>query len=323
MNMHIPNVLPAMGELQVSNHLLGDQKALAEAWDRDGYWFFRDVLDKGVIARIRDVYANYLADMGLVDRDDPEARYNGADYAHLPINTNISRLNDEKVHKLLHEAPEINAFFAKLFGCEPFWVPFTVHRANPPVQDKTRSRFDFIHEDGVYNDGLSFLICWVPLDDIDEDVGGLALLEGVHDGPCLHRKDGLNVIPIKLEDVPEGKWRRAHYRPGDVLLMGLHTPHSGLANISKDRFRFSMDTRVMPSTGKVPLIGEIVDISATGVTLRTAQGDRKLRFDATTFVRGHNGRQVEVDVAPTMYGPGDEVIIAYEGDLALNMRPPT
>lgn len=323
MNMHAQTLLPAMGELNVSNDLLGDQAALAAAWERDGYWFFRDVLDRAVIGRIRQVYVDYLADMGLVEPDDATARYNGKDYAHLPINTNVTRLNDEKVHRLLHDAPTINAFFAKLFGCDPVWLPFTVHRTNPPVKDRTRSRFDFIHEDGVYNDGLPFLICWVPLDDIDADTGGLALLEGVHNGPCLHRKSGMDIIPIQLEDVPEGTWRRTDYRAGDVLLMSLHTPHSGLANISKDRFRFSMDTRIMPSSGKVPLVGTVTKVSAEGVSIRDARGEHDLRFDGSSFVRGHRGDQMVLAEVPDRYAPGVEVIAAFEGDLVVNMRPQT
>jgi ectoine hydroxylase-related dioxygenase (phytanoyl-CoA dioxygenase family) len=322
--MNMPATLPVMEELNCSNHLLGDHAALAAAWERDGYWFFRDVLDKDVIASIRKVYTDYLVEMGVTTADASGARYNGTDYAHLPINTNITKLNDRKVHRLLHEAPTINAFFAKLFGCDPFWVPFTVHRTNPPVKDPAQPRFDFIHEDGVYNDGLPFLICWVPIDDIDVDTGGLALLEGVHKGPCLHRKEGMKILPIQLEDVPPGTWRRIDYRAGDVLLMGLHTPHSGLSNISKDRFRMSLDTRIMPSNGKVPIVGTITRVSAQGVGIDDFKGvHHELRFDAKSFVRGHFGDQMPLADIPARYQPGSEVICAFEGDLVVNMRPQT
>ena len=30
--------LPAMGELNVLSHLIGDQEGLRRAWERDGYW---------------------------------------------------------------------------------------------------------------------------------------------------------------------------------------------------------------------------------------------------------------------------------------------
>ena len=320
MNMHKSQITPQMGEFNVANHLLGDQQALQAAWDRDGYWFFRDVLDKDVIGRIRQVYVDYLVEMGVTDPNDPDARYNGADYSNLPINSNSTKLNDRKVHKMLHEAPTINAFFSRLFGCDPFWVPFTVHRTNPPVTDRNRSRFDFVHADSAYNEGLPFLICWVPLDDIDQDVGGLALAEGL-DGASLHPKDGMKILPIPEASIPAGRWRTTHSRAGDVLIMSMNTPHSGLANISKDRFRFSMDTRIMPSSGNCPVAGSIKAVSAEDVTIETAKGDVHLRFDEHSFVRGNRGDQMPLADIPHRYQPGDDVIVATEGDLVVNMRP--
>jgi hypothetical protein len=321
MNMQARPPLPEMGELNISNHLLDDPAGLAAAWDRDGYWFFRDVLDKAVIADIRRVYVDYLADMGVTDPADPQHRYNGADYSGLPINSNLTRLNEQKVHRLLHEAPTINAFFQRLFGCDPFWVPFTVHRTNPPATGLSRSRFDFIHDDGSYNDGLDFLICWVPIDAIDADVGGLAVIEGQHRQPSLHRRDGARILPIQAEHVPPGTWRRADYRPGDVLLMDLRTPHSGLSNISADRFRLSMDTRVMPSNGLLPIAGEIAGVDAARVAVVDAQGRHDLRFDADSFVRGHRGDRLSLADIPTRYRPGDAVIVAQAGGRVVNMRP--
>jgi 1-deoxypentalenic acid 11beta-hydroxylase len=323
MDMNVSAGNPVMRELKTANHLIGDHKALQEAFDRDGYWFFRDVLDQNVIAKIRGVYLDYLVEMGLTDPNDPEHAYNGADYANLPINSNQSKLNDIRADKLLHEAPTINEFFARLFGCEPFWLPFTVHRTNPPVVNRDRARLDFIHEDGIFNVGLPFIICWVPLDVIDADVGGLALVEGVQNGPCLHRKEGMKIFPIAAEDVPAGTWRTTVYRPGDVLLMGRHTPHSGLSNISNNRFRLSMDARIMPSSGNVPYVGHVIEVSAETVTVRDAKGDHTLKFNAGSFVRGKQGDQMPLADIPARYPAGLEVIVAHDGDIVTNMRPVT
>src|SRR5271170_6971355 len=105
MNAPVSPLMPEMAELNCSNGLLSDQAALGAAWDRDGYWFFRDVLDKDVIAAIRKVYIDYLVEMGVTNADDPEYRYNGADYSNLPINSNVSKLNEARAHLLLHQAP--------------------------------------------------------------------------------------------------------------------------------------------------------------------------------------------------------------------------
>ena len=59
--------LPPMRELNVSNHLLGDRAALQAAWERDGYWYFKKVLDPEVMGRMRAVWMEFLHRSGLVD----------------------------------------------------------------------------------------------------------------------------------------------------------------------------------------------------------------------------------------------------------------
>ena len=77
--------LPAMQELHVSNDLLDDRAALVAAWERDGYWFFRDVLDQGAVGRLRSVFLDELSQLGVVAPDDPIARYNGQSLDGFPF----------------------------------------------------------------------------------------------------------------------------------------------------------------------------------------------------------------------------------------------
>jgi 1-deoxypentalenic acid 11beta-hydroxylase len=126
----------------------------------------------------------------------------------------------------------------------------------------------------------------------------------------------MKILPIAEQDMEIGRWRSTHYRPGDVLLMDLNTPHSGITNHS-DRFRLSVDTRIMPSDGNLPVVGTIAAVSADGVTI----GDRALRFDATSFVRGLRGDQMPLADIPGRYRVGQEVIAAVTDDLVRNMRP--
>lgn len=318
MNARVKIATPTMREFNVSNALLDDPAALQAAWDRDGYWFFRDVLDKGAIARMRSIITDYLGELGMIDPADPLARYTGADLSNFPHR--LDEIVKRKAYRTLTENPNINAFFRRLFGVEPFWVPFTEYRATPPLRQLNRPRFDFIHEDGVYNDGLPFLICWIPLAEIDDDVGGLALAEGLHKGPVLHEKDGTDILPIKEAAIPPSAWRRTTYRPGDVLLMSLRTPHSGLANLS-DRFRLSMDTRIMPSSGKVPIVGELTAISAGSLTVRGRHGEHTLQLDDNSYCRDLWGKKLPRPTIPEFYRAGHEVIIATAGDRVVMMRP--
>ena len=76
---------PPMREFNLSNHLLDNHAALEAAWDRDGYWFFRDVLDKDAVARLRAVYLKVLGDLGVIDTGRTDAAvYNGASLETFP-----------------------------------------------------------------------------------------------------------------------------------------------------------------------------------------------------------------------------------------------
>ena len=315
---------PPMGELKTHNHLLGDRPALDAAWERDGYWFFRGVLDAGAVGRLCQVYIDELERQGVIDPvgdapTDKSVRYNGASLAAYPVR--MEPIAAQAPWRLFVAEPPIHAFFTRLFGEEPFWVPVVEYRATPPAQDPGRSRFDGIHQDGPYSPGIPFRICWIPLAEIDEDVGGLALVEGMTEQINRHPLAAGSNTAIPVESLPADSWRRTTYQVGDVLLMNLWTPHSGLSNRS-DRFRLSMDHRVMGRSEGCPLVGQLMVIDAATVTLVADGREVTLRLDADTYVRNDFGRKLSGAAIAEFYRPGREVIVAFEGDRATVVRPP-
>lgn len=318
-------LVDTMCELNVSNSFLGEHVALKARWDADGYLFFRDVLDHVPLNRMRTLMLEHLDRNGFVDASDPEARWTGKgreNFTFFPV----KEMNEIRAARTVMEDESVKAFFHRLFGAPLYWVPFTEYRTTPPAVDKNRSRFDFIHEDAIYSDRLDFIICWVPLSDIDAQVGGLAVAEGMHKLPCLHKKDGAKINPIDLESVPVDAWRRANYRLGDVLLMSRRTPHSGLSNHS-DRFRLSFDTRVLPHGGdfpyspKLPYVGTVVSIHDGQIAIADSHGEHILRMDETSYIRGFHGNRLTGAEVLDMYTPGFEVIAAYEDDFLQTLRP--
>jgi hypothetical protein len=321
----IVDIVPTMREFNVSNDLLGNRTALQARWDEDGYLFFRDVLDHEPLERMRGLLVDHLDHHGFARREDRAVRWTGKErenFSFFPV----KEMNEQRAARTVMEDPAIRAFFQRLFGVPLYWVPFTEYRTSPPAIDKNRSRFDFIHADAVYSDRLDFIICWIPLSDIDAQVGGLAVAQGLHKLPSLHKKEGDKIIPIELSDVPGDAWRRTNYRLGDVLLMSRNTPHSGLSNHS-DRFRLSLDTRILPHGGtfpfapRLPYVGTLTSITANQIVMRDAQGEHVLRLDETSYLRGLQGNRVRGDQIAEVYQPGCEVIVAYEGDLVQTMRP--
>jgi len=310
---------PRAGELKESNALLGDRAALDAAWERDGYWFFRDVLDRGAVGRLRGVYMNLLAELGMVDRDDPLARYTGKSLEGFPFR--MDPLSEPKVWKPFVREPAVHGFFRRLLRDEPFWIPTVEYRATPPAADRTRSRLDYVHQDGFYNKGIPFRICWIPLADIDADVGGLMLGEGLHRGPILHDLSRPPLYPIPDGAIPEDRWRRANYRPGDLLMMDLNTPHTGVSNHS-DRFRLSMDIRVMGASESTPIIGRLTGVQPQAVSIEGDDGRGGcFKVDEATYCRGLDGKEIPLADIPLRFKVGDEVILAANHDYAVTIRP--
>ena len=149
---------PTLGKLNVSNHLLGDRAALQQAWERDGYWYFKGVLDKEVIGEMRKIWIDYLHRLGLIDPHVQENRYNGsstlsskyfepgAEGRLAPDSlSRIDEFNRRNLHKLLTENPKINATMKQILGDDPFWLPIAEYRANPPGYDPTdpNGTFDY------------------------------------------------------------------------------------------------------------------------------------------------------------------------------------
>lgn len=305
-------------ELHVSNDLIGDYAALRAAWERDGYWFFRDVLDHDAVARLRASYVAVLAEAGVIDPSDADLRHNGADLSAMP--PRMAPLSKTQPWRAFIADRAIHAFFARLLDDEPFWIPIVEYRAAPPNPSRGGDRINYLHQDGFYNDGIPFCVAWIPLSEIDEDVGGVVLAEGMHHGPYLHDLSAEH-FAIPEDAIPEDRWRRATYRPGDVLLMDPGTPHSGLLNQS-DRFRLSMDIRVMPRSGQTPAVGTVAAVDADSITVDGQDGLKRLLLDDKTFVRVLDGRKFARTQIPETFPVGSSVIVAAQDGVATVIRPP-
>lgn len=331
MNAPFPSTAtPPMLELTVHNPLIGNRAALDAAWERDGYWFFRDVVDQGALARLRARYLKYLGEDGVIDRGRTDAAvWNGASLEHMKVGA--ARVVNATVEDPLVASnprqdfladPAIHALFRDLIGDEPFWVPITEYRTEKPNRDRIGSRFSYIHCDCVTNPGIPFIVCWLPVVTIDEEMGGLAVAEGLH-------RPRENDFPrvaegIPLESIPAETWRRTVYQPGDLLMFHGNLPHSGLANYSSSHFRLSLDLRVVRASDNVPTLGTIAAIGSDTVTVRTDDGAlRSFRLDVDTRCRDYLGvKKIPYTELQANMPVGSAVIVAAEDGLAKMVRPP-
>ncbi len=320
---------PPMGEFKVSNSLLGNRAALDEAWERDGYWFFRDVLDRDAVARVTAIYLDVMKSLDMIDANAKEAIHNGTSLENFPL-TNHNNLERDPLFllnpmKAFVAEPAIHAFFKRLIGDEPAWLPVTEYHVTPPRQDRNRSRFNFIHRDSTTNPCIPFCVCWIPLSVIDDENGGLALTEGLHrprpsdnpPSPIPHS------MPIPESLIPKAAWRRATYRPGDVLMFDKDSPHSGLANYSSRSFRLSMDIRLMRASDRLPMIGTVTAVDDKAITVTDTHGNsERFVFDAQTYCRDFTNVEAAShrDIA-RLAGVGAQVIVSSQSGMARLIRP--
>ncbi len=315
------------GELNTSNHLLGNRAALQEAWTRDGYWFFRNVLDRDVVGQLREIWMEFLHRQGLIDGDVRENRYNHSGFADKALKPSdlerVLEFNRRKIHKLLTGSPKVNATMKEILGDDPFWLPQTEYRANPPGCDPAKSRLIYPHQDGFYSRGLEMKICWIPVDRVDLETGGCAWVEGAHRGPILHDLDNPPLFPFRAESIPRTGWKTAVFEPGDIVIFHLNTPHSGLTNVSRDRFRLSFDIRVTEASGNTPCIGNVVELTEDRVTVEHEESGARRTFaiDSNTYVRSTDGKKREGRDIVTTFARGETVVIASgDGTLATLVR---
>lgn len=315
--------VPEWQELKTHNHLLGDKAALDKAWVTDGYWFFRDVLDKGAVAKLRKVYTDELEKQGVIDPVGDESTERSVTYNGASLEAYPSRMEPIQVlqpWRPFVREPGVDGFFQKLFGEDPFWVPVVEYRATPPQQDPAKPRFDGIHQDGPYSPGIPFRICWFPLAEITPEIGGMAITEGLTEEVSRHPTiNGSNQM-IPLDDLPDDCWRHTTFQAGDVLLMNLWTAHTGLTNLS-NRFRLSMDHRVMAVSDKCPLVGKIDAISADSVTVINGSEVITLKIVDSTYVRNDWGQKLIGEDIPAFHTIGRDVIVAFDDDVASVVRP--
>src|SRR3546814_6227825 len=99
------------------------------------------------------------------------------------------RISDWSSDVCSSDLPAVDAFFTKLLGSPPFWLEITEYRITPPGASLPEDPFFGRHQDAFYNMGMECFTCWIPLMEIDERIGGLAVIPGLHQGDFFHDRN--------------------------------------------------------------------------------------------------------------------------------------
>jgi hypothetical protein len=320
MNVMAPDVADMDGRtirpqhgLVDSNFALDDPQLLVDLYEAQGYLLFRKVLDQSSVAHALQRMMAVMARYGVVEENAREPLWTGKP---APAGMEESKAF-AGISRELVEHPANQAFFQKLLGEAPAAVPIVQYRSYVP-----HTPISMVHQDGFYSPGIQgFRPVWIPLMRIDPEVGGLTLMPGVHKKGLVHNLAKPPTFPIPARELPEDGWATTTYEPGDVLVIHPHMPHVGLGN-SSDRVRFSIDTRIQSAAHPCVLLGDIVATTAGSVTLRTAQGDRRIAVTEDTYIRTGENRGARIPLAQFEANApsGLRVVAAIDGDKATMIR---
>ena len=170
--------------LKDSTEHMGDTTRLSEILNGDGYLLLRQLVDPDRVLQVkRDVTAilheHHIIEVG--DTEDP--MWSGGPH---PTEEEYMRYYDKIVRldsfKSLAESPEIVSLMEGVFGAPVRVCKQRLIRIMCPDPDAPDDIGVGAHQDGAKNLGYKanrFYTCRLPLMDIDEKLGGLAIARGV------------------------------------------------------------------------------------------------------------------------------------------------
>ncbi|MGB7129005.1 MAG: phytanoyl-CoA dioxygenase family protein [Candidatus Rhabdochlamydia sp.] len=220
---------------------------LQAAFYKNGYLFIRSFFPTNLIITIRECIIDVLESEGWGEwKDDafiaiePVNRINSPSFYH-----GISTLMQQEIlHEIAHH-PYLNSFLSSLLDEPIFSHPRKMVRITYPYSMNSKDRVP-PHQDLVYVKGeRDTFTTWIPLGDYPPEQGGLEV------SPQSHRS-GLYAMQANSEGrfgctaieehLTNFSWCKAHYHPGDLLVMHSLTLHRSGINESK-QFRLSLDCR--------------------------------------------------------------------------------
>ena len=222
----------------VSNDLLEHPDQLQDRARRDGYLFFRGLIDADSILGLRRDFLEICHRHGwarggerLMEGLRAGGPYVEGDDGYWPVLDEFQRL--ESFHAFAHH-PAVLEMCDRLFGERTLAHPRNIGRIMFPENASytTPAHQDFIHIRGT----PETYTAWIPLGACPRDLGGLSVLAGSHQGglypvePALGAgKVGIDTAPLEAEGL---RWAAADFEIGDALFFHSHAVHKALPNRS-------------------------------------------------------------------------------------------
>jgi phytanoyl-CoA hydroxylase len=223
------------------------QKALQDAFARDGYLVLRGLLAPAEVQELLDTFMALHARGPIPGCFHPVPwEQAGGDILKVyPRMMHPHRHDPVAKRYLLH--PEILAVLGAVFGEEPLAAQSMLYFKPPSARGQA------LHQDDYYLKTSPGWCCaaWIALDRADEENGGMVIVPGTHDLPilCPHEADPAVSFTKDEVDVPEGlEPVLVPLDPGDVLFFHGAVIHGSGPNRSRHRFRRAYIGHYVPAS---------------------------------------------------------------------------
>jgi ectoine hydroxylase-related dioxygenase (phytanoyl-CoA dioxygenase family) len=231
--------------------------ALLERLERDGYLFFKGIIDPEKVLEFRKVYFNALEPSGLLKAGTEPvqgiASGDGFDW-ELARQAIFKQVVPGLEYAQFCTQPVIKGFFEWFFAGE-------VHLHKRKLIRHTRVNDTWTtpaHYDLVYlREGTDHLLsAWIPLGAVPVLRGGLLYLEGSHRiYQAIDRSEGGQLRAEHITyDLPglaerfDTRWLIADYEPGDMVVHSPYLVHATTDNVDPQGvMRLSTDIRYQPT----------------------------------------------------------------------------
>jgi ectoine hydroxylase-related dioxygenase (phytanoyl-CoA dioxygenase family) len=282
-----------LGELQQTVQPMHHECELHLKLDRDGYLFFPGLIDTREIQAARNAVFKQLKDV-----DELVAPYEEGIFSHRSRRDELYKdrgefwemVSNGELLRKVSNGPTLQKIASKIFGSPAVGFDYLFLRAVP------RGRFTHLHCDSGFFTRFTkkVLTCWIAFTDITSDKGPLFVIEGSHKFMDIRKNfDNFDVVfnkeqkasidedPVSFANKRNAKLLTTNFKPGDVLIFGMHTLHGAFENhATDDRIRLTCDIRYQPiSEPRDPRYFGVSPEGTTGAGYGELNGARPLTED--------------------------------------------